>query len=128
MKFELTFSQIPTGTAQQKKFGHGYVYESKNAREARKMYQEQLQKIAPDHPLTKAVSLEIEFEYVIKDKKKKGTLKTSRPDLDNVAKLFIDELMKAGFIVDDSQIVKLCLFKRFSEDDEARIKVDLKEI
>ena len=125
--FELKFDQIPSGTAQQKKFGKGFVYESKNAREARKVYQEQLKKVAPEQPLQNAVWLEIEFDYVIKDKRKKGTLKTSRPDLDNVAKLFIDEMMKSGFFVDDSQIVKLCLFKKFSEDDVARIKVKLEE-
>ena len=125
--FEIWFDQIPKGTAQQKKFGHGYVYESKNVRETRKLYQERLQPIAPENPMTGPVNLDIEFDYVIKDKKRKGLWKTTRPDLDNVSKLFIDELMKCGFFVDDSQIVRLTLSKRFSEDDRAGIRVLISE-
>ena len=124
----LVFDQIPAGTGNQKKFGKGFVYESANAKTARKIYREGLKAYAPETPFEGAISLEIEFSYFIKDKKKKGKLKTSRPDLDNVAKLFIDEMMHVGYFKDDSQIVSLHLSKRYSDDDNAEIKVTIKEI
>ena len=43
--------------------------------------------------------------FATKDKRKWGTWKVTRPDNDNLQKMFNDEMTRAGFWLDDAQIV-----------------------
>lgn len=57
-------------------------------------------------------------------KAKKPIPKTTRPDLDNMAKSLIDCLTKSGLLADDSQIVSLSLSK-FHHPERGYIAVHL---
>ena len=76
--------------------------------------------------LTGPLELRIVFVYAVKDKKKWLKPKTSVPDIDNIAKPFIDCMTKTGFWKDDSQIVKLKLEKWYGMIP--MVDVELKEV
>jgi Holliday junction resolvase RusA-like endonuclease len=62
------------------------------------------------------VHLTIYFEFpYLKSHKANGSRipKVSRPDLDNMAKTVLDVLCEAGAFKDDSQVVKLEMFKTY---------------
>ena len=126
----LHFDQIPAGTAQQKRYDgrSKRFFKSKTLQQAEDAYMTQLFEFRPQQPLQGAVALHIEFMYSIKDKKKKGKWKTSKPDVDNVAKLLIDCMTRCGFWVDDSQVVILRLAKRYTIQDEASIHIYYREV
>lgn len=60
-----------------------------------------------------------------KEMESKSIRPTKKPDLDNVAKLILDSLNKIAFN-DDSQIVRLCVGKYYS--DRPRVEVEIGEL
>lgn len=60
-----------------------------------------------------AMALDLFFET--SDRDRWGKPHTTRPDSDNVAKLWMDCAQKAGLIHDDSQIAELIVRKKWSE-------------
>jgi len=126
--FRLTFDTMPKGTAQQKRYnGRTHTYfKSKALRDTEFIFFESLYPYAPDKPSEKPIALSITFRFDVKDKKKWGRYKTSVPDVDNYAKSFIDQMVKAGFFVDDSQIADLHLVKKWNQ--EAAIYVEWEEL
>lgn len=127
-QFSLSFDTMPRGTAQQKRYnGRTHTYfKSRSLRETEEIFFESLFPYAPDHPAEGPVRLAIVFYFDIKDKKKWDLSKTSAPDVDNYAKAFIDQMTKAGFWLDDSQVADLHLSKFWSR--EAHIEVGWEEI
>lgn len=78
-------------------------------------------------PLEDAVRVELEFSYTApkswsKAKKDETIYKTSRPDLDNLAKTVLDALNGIAF-VDDSQVVELELSKVYASIEGIHIRV-----
>lgn len=128
--FILTFDQIPSGTAQMKRYDgrSGHFFKSARLQQTENTYLALLSEHAPEKPSECPIALSIEFRYSAKSKKLRGTWKTSRPDVDNVAKLLIDCMTKAGFWKDDSQIVRLTLEKNYSEKELAEIVVTWREV
>lgn len=128
--FILVFDQIPSGTAQMKRANHktGVFFKSKTLLETECKYMDQLMEYKPKAPLEGPVSLSISFYYTVKSKKLKGKYKTSRGDLDNIAKILIDCMTKTGFWKDDAQIVRLSLSKQYSTKAEAEIYVTYREV
>lgn len=88
----------------------------------------ELRSYAPTAPITGAVSLSIDFDYFTPTKKRRGKWKTTRPDCDNVAKLLIDCMTKLGFWVDDSQVARLRVSKRYAEGEQAQITISWREL
>ena len=126
----LTMEQIPKGTAQQKRYnGRTRVYfKSQRLQQTEDFYLNELRAYAPTSPITGAVSLSIDFDYFTPTKKKRGTWKTTRPDVDNIAKLLIDCMTKLGFWVDDSQVARLRVSKHYAEGDNAQITISWREL
>lgn len=117
MKFELILSDNPT-TAQQKGAsiagGRIHFYEKDKVKAQRREYQILLKNYVPKKPIEGPLSLDIQFLYPeLKSKKMKTAIepRIEAPDLDNVAKLFIDALADMRFFWNDSQIVDLHLTK-----------------
>ena len=52
----------------------------------------------------------------------------TRPDCDNVAKLLIDCMTKLGFWLDDAQVARLRVSKRYAEGDNAQITISWREV
>lgn len=117
MKFELILSDNPT-TAQQKGAsivgGRIHFYEKDKVKSQRREYKILLKNYVPKKPIEGPLSLDIQFLYPeLKSKKMKTAIepRIEAPDLDNVAKLFIDALADMRFFWNDSQIVDLHLTK-----------------
>lgn len=125
----LTMDQIPKGTAQMKRYnGQTRTYfKSARLQATEDFYIQEIGMYAPTHPIQGAISLSVDFDYYTPTKKKRGTWKTSRPDVDNVVKLLIDCMTKLGFWEDDSQIARLRVSKRYSETDKAQITISWRE-
>lgn len=117
MKFELILSDNPT-TAQQKGASivgkHIHFYEKDKVKVQRHEYQLLLKNYVPKKPIEGPLALDIQFLYPeLKSKKMKTAIepRIEAPDLDNVAKLFIDAMADMRFFWNDSQIVDLHLTK-----------------
>lgn len=126
----LTMEQIPAGTAQMKRanFRNGTFFEGKQLKEARETYMSMLLPEAPELPLIGPVAAGLYFSYPIKDKRKKGKWKTSKPDCDNLVKLLLDCMTRLGFWEDDSQISKLIVEKNYSMSGSAQIRICVREL
>lgn len=132
----------PRGIAQQKgecimksKFGKPWImhYEKKAIKEARLVYEIELSKhiseidyhLCDEKGVKNPLKVSIQFFYTGRSRVW-DEYKTTRPDVDNVAKLFLDCLTSAHMIEDDSQIASLTLEKRF--DFKAHIKLSITEL
>lgn len=124
------FEQIPKGTSQMKRVNHrsGKFFMGKDLKLAHDLYMNSLFEFSPERPIEGPVALGLVFAYSIKDKKKRGTMKTSRPDCDNIVKLVIDVMTELGFWVDDAQICQLRVTKMWSPNESAAISFDVKEV
>lgn len=134
---------LPKGTAQQKgerisyrlvngkKIPYILHYKNDSVSAARKEYQLRLRQYLPKEPSDKPIKLTIIFYSSIKYPRSAwGTYKTTKPDLDNMAKELIDSMIadketkKGGFFFDDSQIVDLRLIKYYSEEATIYIRIE----
>lgn len=127
-RFFLHFETMPKGTAQQKRYNgrtHTYFKDHK-LMETEKEFFFALRPYAPEEPSELPIELHIWFYFDVKEKKKWGKPKVSKPDVDNFAKAFIDQMGKSGFFRDDSQITDLHIEKYYAE--KATIVVEWEEI
>ena len=126
----LTMEQIPKGTAQMKRYnGRTRTYfKSQRLQQTEDFYLNELRSYAPTSPITGAVSLSIDFDYFTTTKKRRGKWKTTRPDCDNVEKLLTDCMTKLGFWLDDAQVARLRVSKRYAEGEQAQITISWREV
>ena len=119
---------MPKGTAQMKRYnGRTHTYfKDKKLQDTEWMFHLALEPHAPKQPSEAPICLFIQFYFDVKDKKKWRKPKTSKPDVDNFAKAFIDQMTRCGYWKDDSQIVQLHLEKYYSE--KAMIAVRWEEL
>lgn len=96
---------VPRETAQEKKTtkrnGRTVVYEPNGLRDARAKFMAYLPEYAPDAPWTGAIRLYVRFYFTGRNRK---GWKTTRPDTDNMIKLFKDCMTKCGYWKDDAQV------------------------
>lgn len=119
--FEL--EENPKGTAQMKgtsfQGGRIHHYEKKEVKFTRNMYH--LKIVSAAGGLAKlphfdgAVSCSVTFFYSIKQRKKWGLPKTSKPDCDNMVKLLLDVMTGLHIWDDDSQVAHLEVSKFYAE-------------
>lgn len=130
ISIDLVLDQIPKGTAQMKRanFRNGTFFEGKDLKNTRELYMGMLLPDAPERPLIGPVAVSLYFFYPIKDKRKKGKWKTSKPDCDNLAKLLLDCLTRLNYWEDDSQIATLIIGKKYSMNDSAQISLFIREL
>lgn len=122
MTLYLDLEQNPIGTAQQKgemvRGGRIHHYTKKKVATQMAIYENAIREALDgrEPPMFEdAVYLDITFYYQIKQPKRWGQWKTSKPDLDNSVKSLQDVMTRMGFWKDDSQIALLKLKKRLSE-------------
>lgn len=130
LSINLVMDQIPKGTAQMKRanFRNGTFFEGKDIKAARRFYLSEIGPEAPKTPFKGPISVSVEFYYPIKDKRKKGQFKTSRPDCDNLVKLLLDCMTQLRFWDDDAQIAILRIMKKYSFTDKAAISIHVVEM
>ena len=138
-QFYLHFDTMPRGTAQQKKYavknGRTIVYGSDSAKITKRVFLNALKPHAPKERSDKPIRLVVWFAFDTKNKKLWGKnvgdeaefeYKTTRPDTDNIVKLFKDCMTTLGYWNDDSQIVDEHVIKTYAE--KATILVRYEEI
>lgn len=123
MKVFFELEDNPKGTAQMKgtsfQGGRIHHYEKKEVKFTRNMYH--LKIVSAMGGLAKiphfdgAVSCSVTFFYSIKQRKKWGQPKTSKPDCDNMVKLLLDVMTDIHIWNDDSQVAHLEVSKFYAE-------------
>ena len=133
--FVLTFENgLPKGTAQQKgetaryKNGKPFVfhYKKSSVESANQLFAYKLKPYAPSTPITGCISLTVSLFFSVKERAKWGKYKPSRPDADNYCKELVDVMGSLGWWLDDAQIVKLKIEKRYAE--KASIFIHCEEV
>ena len=109
MRYEFFLAMnIPSVTHQQKKIavrnGKPVVYEDARLKDARQKFLSYLALHKPKEKLTGPVWLHTSWFYPPTGKHKAGEFKTTKPDTDNLLKLFKDCMTKVGFWKDDAQV------------------------
>lgn len=66
------------------------------------------------------IEVKIQAYFGVKDKKKWGMLKDTRPDTDNIIKIMLDALNSLAWD-DDGQVVKITAEKYYSSFDYAKV-------
>lgn len=101
----------PTVTAQmmrisraRRKDGRAIVYKDQKLLEARALFMELLSQHVPEAPLRGPVSLAVDWYFPTTKADRHHAWKTTKPDTDNMLKLFKDCMTKAGFWKDDAQV------------------------
>lgn len=127
-QFYLTFDKLPRTTAQQKRYNgrtHRY-YKSPRLIGLEQMFYTALLPYRPKEPSKEPIKICLRFYFDTKDKRKWDMPKTSTPDVDNYCKAFLDQMTRAGFWLDDSQIFRLVAEKYYAET--AKIEVIYSEV
>lgn len=118
-EFKLILDTMPRTTSQQKGVyiinGRPHFYEKNKVEAARYAFTYALKPYAPEFPTIAPVKLFVWFTFDVKDKKKWGKYKTSKPDTDNYLKLFKDCMTDCGFWLDDAQVVDERCIKTYAE-------------
>lgn len=124
--FYLYFPTMPKGTAQQKgvmvRNGKPIFYRKDNVQSARNQFIRALKPHKPKNPSEKPIKLYLWFAFDVKDKKKWGKYKPTMPDVDNIAKEFIDAMVVTGFFAEDAQVCRLSVDKTYAEKASICVK------
>ena len=100
--------KLPNVTHQEHKIGvrnnKPYTYEPPELKAARALFRDSFAPFAPKEPLSGAVFLEVHFTYQEDAEHPAGSLKTTKPDTDNLIKLPKDVMTELGFWKDDAQV------------------------
>lgn len=133
MTIYLELEKNPTATAQQKgvayQGGRIHHFEKKNVRSQRMIYRSAIREELEGREIPHydgPVCLNVTFDFAIKDKKKWGLWKDTRPDCDNIVKLLQDVLSDLGIWDDDAQIASLTVKKKYS--DRPGILIDVRRL
>lgn len=121
----------PTKTYQQKKisckYGKPIIYEPKELKETRRLFELYLNQYAPKEPFNNPISLSVQWNFPYKSNHKDGEYKYTRPDLDNLQKLLQDVMTTCGFWKDDSLICELQTSKVWN-NKKMGIYIKIKEL
>lgn len=121
-----------TKTAQQRgemvRAGRIHHYEKKEVTAAKAELSDKLFDHVPDKPYDGPLSVMIQWRFEIKDKKRWATLKTTKPDVDNLAKGLLDVMTKMGFWEDDNQIAELILRKSYTCPEDGNIEIRISRL
>jgi Holliday junction resolvase RusA-like endonuclease len=111
------------------------AYTPKTTVEAEQEFIKEANPFVPEMRILSAVSVVLTFYMPCQahmSKKNKQTLQykphTVKPDIDNLVKLVLDAMTKAGFWKDDSQVVILKAEKRWAGNEECGISVEVKRV
>ena len=108
MHFFIPLKKIPTVTHQEQKVavvnGKPRFYDSDEIKAARGLFTAYLAQHKPDAPLTGPIRLLTKWIYPANNTHGPATWKTTKPDTDNMIKLFKDCMTRCVFWNDDAQV------------------------
>jgi len=128
-QFYLHFDTMPTTTSQQKGVrvvnGKPYFYTKAKVTDAMRQFALKLKQYKPSEPFDVPVRLYLWFAFDVKDKKKWGKHRPTKPDVDNIAKTFIDSMVKVGFFEDDAIVSDLRVIKTYAEEASVMVQYEV---
>lgn len=118
IEFFVPLKKIPTVTHQDKiisvKNGKPIIFDSPKLKRAKRIFEDRLIEHIPSKELEPPVSIELVWCFPLEKNKVDGDYYTKKPDVDNLAKAFIDQMTKLKFWKDDSHVSKLVSEKRYN--------------
>lgn len=116
LEFFMPMSRIPTVTSQEKGINYKAkkVYTKDAVKDAKQKFTAHLAKHRPAVPFTGPVRLAVGWHFPATKSHHHGTYKTSKPDTDNLLKLFKDCMTSLGFWQDDAQVAMESSMKIYS--------------
>ena len=105
-----TVIRIPRSTAQQRRFTSAGNHPTAGMRKAAATWQALFEKFSPARPFGKGVPLQVDITLCFHGKEPLGP-KVTRPDIDNLAKMMLDAMTRAGYWEDDNQVASLLVAK-----------------
>ncbi len=120
--------RLPSVTHQEQQVavrsGKPIFYFPPDLREARSKFLAALAPYRPEKPIKGPVRLMVKWCYQEDGKHPAGQWKTTRPDTDNLLKLFKDCMTKAGFWKDDAQVASDICEKFYDAHEGIFVQVD----
>lgn len=118
----------PTVTHQEKNIkvinGKPIVYEPEELKSARRKLIGHLAEHVPERKSNKPLRLIVKWCYPLRQQKRDGQYKNTKPDLDNAQKLLQDCMTYVGFWKDDAQIASLVCEKFWSKIPGIYIRIE----
>lgn len=120
----------PTATAQQRRHTRsGISYLPANVRRAQSLLYAEFMPHRPSAPMDGALAVSVEWCFPHPHSASAGMKlrkipRTTRPDLDNLAKLALDVMTRCGYWRDDSQLVALTMRKFYSPTPGIAVTVE----
>ena len=116
----------PTVTHQEKQvnFKNKAFYEPSELKQARSKLTDSLERFKPSRKLRGALRLYVKWCYPMRNGKRNGQYKDTKPYLDNAQKLLQDCMTTVGFWKDDAQIASLICEKFWAEIPGIFIRID----
>ena len=129
-EFFIPLKKIPSVTAQQHRaIGQGkgkkvLFIDTPEIANARQLYMSHLAMHRPKVPAKGPITLKVYWCYQATNKHPEGSWKTTRPDTDNLQKLFKDCMTKVGFWKDDAQVVEETIGKGYEKYEGIYVKIE----
>ena len=105
--------------------GKPYFYTKAKVTDAMRQFALKLKQYKPSEPFDVPVRLYLWFAFDVKDKKKWGKHRPTKPDVDNIAKTFIDSMVKVGFFEDDAIVSDLRIIKTYAEEASVMVQYEV---
>mgnify|MGYP000973546580 CR=1 FL=1 len=128
MEFEFfaPLKKIPTVTHQDKiisvKNGKPIIFDSPELKRAKRIFEDCLIEHIPNKKLEPPISVELVWCFPLEKNKVDGDYYTKKPDVDNLAKAFIDQMTKLKFWKDDSHVSRVISEKRYNSISGVYVK------
>lgn len=117
--FFLPLKKIPTATAQEHKIAviknKPVIYQPAKLKAAKSLFKASLAKFVPDKPYTGAIRLTVKWLFPKGKSHADGEYKITRPDTDNLQKMFKDVMTELHFWKDDAQVCSELCEKFYAE-------------
>lgn len=127
IEFFIPLKSPPTVTYQEKrvtaKYGKPQYYETQEQRTVRKLYEAYLAAHKPEAPLDGPIRMVTKWIFPGKPEQH-GTYKTTKPDTDNMIKMFKDCMTRCGYWHDDAQVASEITEKFYGHYTGIYVKVE----
>lgn len=105
----------PTVTAQEHRVYRGRFYDPPEVKEARMKLRDGVGRFAPAKPLDGTLRMVVKWCFPVSGRHHDGEYKNTKPDLDNLAKMLLDEMEHTGFFTNDARVASLTAEKFWAE-------------
>ena len=128
--FFIPLRKIPSVTQQQHRIstkgGKVRIHDTQEIKAVRRLFRDNLAKFRPEAPLEGPIELNVCWCYEATADHPIATWKTTKPDTDNLIKIFKDEMTRLGFWEDDAQIC--CEINAKIYDRISGVNVQIREL